>query len=95
MDMRIQRIDEHRLIVAAADGCVRIPLQTAPPTARVTATASVNFKIVIPKLLSLQLADGGSLSPDAQTVTIMSNGHNVSLNATERTARSSAAQRRR
>ena len=64
-------------------------VQTAAPTARVTATASVNFKIVIPKVLSLQMSDG-SLSLDAQTVTIMSNGHNVSLTATERTTKSSA-----
>jgi hypothetical protein len=65
-------------------------VQTAAPTARVTAMASVNFKIVIPKVLSLQMSDGSSLSLDAQTVTIMSNGHNVSLNATERTAKSRA-----
>ena len=64
-------------------------VQSAAPTARVTATASVNFKIVIPKVLSLQMSDG-SPSLDAQTVTIMSNGHNVSLNATERTAKSGA-----
>ena len=65
-------------------------LQTAAPTAPVTATGSVNFKIVIPKVLSLQMADGNSLSLDAQLVTIMSNGHNVSLNATERSANSSS-----
>jgi hypothetical protein len=65
-------------------------VQTAAPTARVTAMASVNFKIVISKVLSLQMSDAGNLSLDAQTVTIMSNGHNVSLNATERTAKSSA-----
>jgi hypothetical protein len=65
-------------------------VQTAAPTARVTATASVNFKIVIPKVLSLQMNDGSSLSLDAQTVSIMSNGHNVSLSATERAAKSSA-----
>jgi hypothetical protein len=61
-------------------------VQSAAPTARVAAAASVNFKIVIPKVLSLQMSDAGSLWLDAQTVTIMSNGHNVSLNATERNA---------
>jgi hypothetical protein len=65
-------------------------VQTAAPTSRVTATASVNFKIVIPKVLSLQINDADRLSLDAQTVTIMSNGHNVSLNATARTAQSVA-----
>jgi hypothetical protein len=65
-------------------------VQTAAPTARVTATASVNFKIVIPKVLSLQMSDAGSLSLDAQTVSIMSNGHNVSLSAASRTSPSSA-----
>ncbi len=65
-------------------------LQTAAPTARATATAGVDFKIVIPKVLSLQMSDAGSLSLDAQTVTVTSNGHNVSLNATERTAKSGA-----
>jgi hypothetical protein len=68
-------------------------VQTAAPTARVTAAASVNFKIVIPKVLSLQMSDGSSLSLDAQTVTIMSSGHTVSLNATERTATSSSPAR--
>ena len=67
-------------------------VQTAAPTARVSAAASVNFKIVIPRVLSLQMSDAG-LSLDAQTVTIMSNGHNVSLNATERTANSSSPTR--
>ncbi len=63
-------------------------VQTAAPTAAVTAPASVNFKIVIPKVLSLQLGDGSGLSLDAHSVSIMSNGHTVSLNATERTANS-------
>jgi hypothetical protein len=68
-------------------------VQTAAPTARVTATASVNFKIVIPKVLSMQMNDGNSLSLDARTVTIMSSGHTVSLNATGRTANSTSAAR--
>jgi hypothetical protein len=68
-------------------------VQTAVPTAAVAATASVNFKIVIPKVLSLQLDDGSSLSLDTHSVSIVSNGHTVSLNATERTASSSSSAR--
>lgn len=68
-------------------------VQSAAPTAAVTATAAVIFKIVIPKVLSLQLDDGRSLALDTHSVSIMSNGHTVSLNATERTANSSSPSR--
>ncbi len=61
-------------------------VQTAAPTARAGASAAVNFRIVIPKVLSMQVNDGAGLSLDARTVTIMSSGHTVSLSATERTA---------
>jgi hypothetical protein len=68
-------------------------VQTEAATAAVTATAGVNFKIVIPKVLSLQLGDDSSLALDTHSVNIMSNGHNVSLNATERTANLSSPAR--
>ena len=58
-------------------------VQTVEPSSAVTATAHVNFKIIIPQVLSLQMGDGNSLALDRETVAIMSNGHNVSLNATE------------
>jgi hypothetical protein len=46
--------------------------------AALVATAQVNFKIVIPKVLSMQVGDSGP-------VAIMSNGRNVALTATVRT----------
>ncbi len=61
-------------------------VQTAAPGAAVTATVHVNFKIIIPQVLSLQMADGNSLALNGETVAIMSNGHNVALNATESSA---------
>lgn len=65
-------------------------IQTAAPGAAVTAAGHVDFKIVIPKVLSLQMEDGNGLALDGTTVSIMSNGHDVSLNATERSSRTSA-----
>ena len=54
-------------------------VQTAAPTTAVAATASVNFKIVIPKVLFLQMGDGSSHSRDTQRMTITSNGRTVSF----------------
>jgi hypothetical protein len=42
-------------------------VQAAAPTARLTATASVNFKIVIPKVLSLQMSDGSLVAGRADS----------------------------
>jgi hypothetical protein len=53
-------------------------LQTGATNAGLSATAQVNFKIVIPRVLYLHLAGG---SEGAQTVAVMSNSHNVTLNA--------------
>ena len=65
-------------LTAATDSRV----QTAAPGTPVSATAQVNFKIIVPTVLSLQV-DGGSLrSLGVETVSIMSNGRNVTLNAT-------------
>ncbi|MEP6548301.1 MAG: hypothetical protein ABJD53_12635 [Gammaproteobacteria bacterium] len=61
-------------------------VQTAAPGVVVSATAHVNFKIVIPTVLSLRMGDGNNLALHSDTVAIMSNGHNVSLNTTERAA---------
>jgi hypothetical protein len=59
--------------LAAADSHI----QTAASSAALRATAHVEFKIIIPKVLYLQVGDSGP-------VAIMSNGRNVSLTATVR-----------
>ncbi len=58
-------------------------IQTAAAGAAAQATAHVNFKIVIPKVLYLHVAGVGDR--EAQTVAIMSNSRNVWLTATLRT----------
>jgi hypothetical protein len=47
-----------------------------------TASAHVDFKIIIPKVLSLEVASGIHPGLGAQTVAISSNSHNVALAAT-------------
>ena len=61
-------------------------VQSGAPTTAVSATARVNFKIVIPKVLSLQIGQRSERAGSAQTVAIMSNGHNVTLNAAVRSS---------
>jgi hypothetical protein len=61
-------------------------VRTGAANAPLSATAHLNFKIVIPKVLYLQVGNGNDRILDAQTVAILSNGHNVSLNATVRSA---------
>jgi hypothetical protein len=56
-------------------------LQAAPQSGKVSATAHVDFRIVIPKVLSVGLAAGDSQSPGAQRVAIFSNSRNVTLAA--------------
>jgi hypothetical protein len=56
----------------------------AAPGAALSATARLTFKIIVPQVLYLQV---GSLSErvlGADTVAVMSNGHDVSLNASLR-----------
>jgi hypothetical protein len=65
-------------------------VQTAVPDAPLAATAHVNFKIVIPTVLSLEVGTGGDHTLGAETVAIVSNSHNVTLNATVRTPDSPA-----
>lgn len=57
-------------------------VQTAAPSTAASAAAHVNFKIVIPQVLYLQVGGADSRNTAAQTVTVMSNGRNVTLNAT-------------
>jgi hypothetical protein len=62
----------------------------AAPGAALSATARLVFKIIVPQVLYLQV---GSLSErvlGADTVAVMSNGHDVTLNATLRPLDSTA-----
>jgi hypothetical protein len=56
-------------------------LQAAPESGKVAAAAHVDFRIVIPNVLSMGLAGGESLGSGAQRVAIFSNGRNVTLAA--------------
>jgi hypothetical protein len=56
-------------------------LQAAPESRKVSATAHVDFRIVIPKVLSVGLAGGDTQGPGAQRVAIFSNSRNVTLAA--------------
>jgi hypothetical protein len=56
-------------------------LQAAPQSGKVSAVAHVDFRIVIPKVLSLGLTGGDTQSPDGQRVAIFSNSRNVTLAA--------------
>jgi hypothetical protein len=56
------------------------------PSASLTATAQLNFKIIIPKVLYLHVGRERDGIEGSQTVAIMSNSHNVALNASLRTA---------
>jgi hypothetical protein len=59
---------------------------TGAPNAPLSSAAHLNFKIIIPKVLYLQVGNGEDRVLDAQTVAVQSNGHTVSLNATVRSA---------
>ncbi len=66
-------------------------VQTAAPGTAASVAAHVNFKIVIPQVLYLQVGDlrigaADSRNAGAQSVAVMSNGRNVALNATLPTA---------
>jgi hypothetical protein len=57
-------------------------VQTAAMSAATNAAAHVNFKIVIPTVLYLRMGSANDRGDGAKTVTIMSNGRHVMLNAT-------------
>lgn len=57
-------------------------VETAAATAALQASARVNFKIVVPQVLYLNV--GGADAAAAETVAIMSNSRNVWLTATVR-----------
>ena len=60
-------------------------IQTQAAGTASVATAHVNFKIIIPKVLYLRVGSGSDRTADAETVAILSNTRNVTLNATVRT----------
>lgn len=59
-------------------------LDSSATKGAMSATAHVTFKIVIPPVLFLEVGPASERGQDAQTVAVMSNNHNVSLNATVR-----------
>jgi hypothetical protein len=63
-------------------------IQTEAAGTAATATAHVNFKIVIPKVLYLRVGGGNEPIEGAETVAVMSNSRNLTLNATVRTSNS-------
>jgi len=69
-------------------------VQMGAPGAALRATAHLNFKIIIPKVLYLNAGGGNDRVAGVQTVAIMSNSRNVTLAATVHTSdddRSAAA----
>jgi hypothetical protein len=61
-------------------------IQTETAGTATTATAHVNFKIVIPTVLYLRVSGGNEPKEGAETVAVMSNSRNLALNATVRTS---------
>ena len=56
-------------------------IQSGTASGKVSATAHVDFRIVIPKVLSLGVSGGDFQGPSAQKVAIFSNSRNVTLAA--------------
>ncbi len=65
----------------------------AAPGAALSATARLTFKIIVPQVLSLQVGSLSERALGADTVAVMSNGHDVALNATLRPLDSNASAR--
>jgi hypothetical protein len=61
-------------------------VQTGTANTAASATAHVNFKIIIPPVLYLGVAGGNDRIEGADTVAVMSNSRNVTLSATVRTS---------
>lgn len=61
-------------------------VQTGTANTAASATAHVNFKIVIPPVLYLSAPGGSDGIEAAKTVAVMSNSRNVTLSATVRTS---------
>jgi hypothetical protein len=69
-------------LVAAAESQIDSRAATTAPIA----VAHLNFKIVIPKVLYLQVASEADRQASGLTVSVMSTGREVTLNATVLTA---------
>ena len=67
-------------LLAAADS----QMQAGAAGKKFSATAHVDFKIIIPQVLSLDVAGGMARAPGVQLVTISTNSHNVTLAGTTR-----------
>jgi len=63
---------------------------TGAPNAALSAAAHLNFKIIIPKVLSLRVGNANDRALGAETVAVMSNSHNATLNAALRKRGSNA-----
>jgi hypothetical protein len=68
-------------------------VETGAPRAALTATARLNFRIIIPKVLYMRVLNTNDRALGAETVAVMSNSHNATLNATLRTLDSNAPAR--
>src|SRR5260370_9014961 len=75
-------------LVLPSKGAAESHIQTAAASAALVSTARVNFKIIIPKVLYLRVGSGSDGTVGAETVAIMSNSRNVTLNAIVRTPES-------
>ena len=93
----------HRAFNGLMSGAALLLPLTAVPESRLesrtastasSAMAHVNFKIVIPQVLYLRVGPGNDGVADTQSVAIMSNGRNVTLNSTSRAPDSNAPVRR-
>jgi hypothetical protein len=93
----------HRAFNGLMTGAALLLPLTAVPESRIesgtastasSAMAHVNFKIVIPQVLYLRVGPGNDGLAGTQTVAIMSNGRNVTLNSTDRAPDSNIPARR-
>jgi hypothetical protein len=69
-------------LMAAAESHI----ESGAAAAALDATAHLNFKIVIPKVIYLRVASEPELIAGGQTVSVMTTGREVALNATVLTA---------
>jgi hypothetical protein len=93
----------HRAFNGLISGAALLLPLTAVPESRIdagsasaasSAIAHVNFKIVIPQVLYLRVGPGDDALAGTQTMAIMSNGRNLTLNSGERATDSSVPARR-
>jgi hypothetical protein len=66
---------------------------TGSAGAALTATARLNFRIIIPRVLYVQVGSVSDPGPGPDKVSVMTNSHNASLNATLRTPDSKTPER--